>query len=471
MSTRPGRTAVVAVCGAAVLAFLVRLPFVFVGLGMDEGGYAYVARRWAEGATLYRQAWLDRPQGLLLAYRLLLAVDGSGWTVRLGAALCGVVVTVALGACGWLLLGRRAAVAAAGTYAIVGVAPHLEGFTFNGELLASTAATVAVALALAWRSTGRVRWLVGAGLAAGAAVTMKQSGVDGGLACLAVVLVTGRGWPDRLRHTGILAGAALVPVAASVLHGWAVGLGAYWRALAGYQLAAAGPDRWHMFLASLPRSAMDLLVPVAVAAVGGYLLRRRRAELTVALAWLAAALVGAGLGGSWWPHYYVQLLPPLVLLAAAAIAQPRRGLLHGAVAVLPTLVWLLALVPMNQTQREHAIPYYRRTRVDERVAAAVRARTTPGQQIYALSSEANVYFLAHRDTTYPYLWGMPMAKIPSALPDLRTLLAGPHRPTLVLVYSPADRVDPSGRLGAVLAAHYRADGSVDGIPFLRATGR
>jgi hypothetical protein len=50
----------------------VRLPFVWGGLGMDEGGYAYVAQQWARGGRLYSSVWIDRPQGLVLAYRLLL---------------------------------------------------------------------------------------------------------------------------------------------------------------------------------------------------------------------------------------------------------------------------------------------------------------------------------------------------------------------------------------------------------------
>ena len=51
------------------VAVLLRLPFLTSGLGEDEGGYAYVARAWGHGAHLYTAAWVDRPQGLLLAYR------------------------------------------------------------------------------------------------------------------------------------------------------------------------------------------------------------------------------------------------------------------------------------------------------------------------------------------------------------------------------------------------------------------
>src|SRR3712207_576301 len=121
---------------AAALAMLLRVPFLFTGLSTDEGGYAYVAQQWSRGAALYDTAWLDRPQGLLLTYRALLAIDDAGWAIRIGMVLAGAIITVALGAIGWLLVNRATGVTAAFLYAVVGVAPHLEGITLNGELLA-----------------------------------------------------------------------------------------------------------------------------------------------------------------------------------------------------------------------------------------------------------------------------------------------------------------------------------------------
>src|ERR671933_3045975 len=63
-----------ALAGCAGLALLCRLPFMSVPLTQDEGGYAYVARLWAAGTRLYDGAWMDRPQGLALLFRLLVSV-------------------------------------------------------------------------------------------------------------------------------------------------------------------------------------------------------------------------------------------------------------------------------------------------------------------------------------------------------------------------------------------------------------
>ena len=77
MKTRwaPARAGLaVPVALAALAAAAVRVPFLAAGIGQDEGGYAYIAREWARGARLYDALWVDRPQGLLLAYRALLSL-------------------------------------------------------------------------------------------------------------------------------------------------------------------------------------------------------------------------------------------------------------------------------------------------------------------------------------------------------------------------------------------------------------
>src|SRR5439155_26974867 len=82
--------------GLAVgLAVLVRLPFWKAPLTADEGGYAEVARLWSHGATLYRGAWVDRPQGLVLVFRALHLIGGSPVAMRVTAAVVAALVVAA----------------------------------------------------------------------------------------------------------------------------------------------------------------------------------------------------------------------------------------------------------------------------------------------------------------------------------------------------------------------------------------
>jgi 4-amino-4-deoxy-L-arabinose transferase-like glycosyltransferase len=480
------------ILAAAVLAVLLRVPFLFTGLSTDEGGYAYVAQQWSRGARLYDTAWLDRPQGLLLTYRALLWIDDSGWTIRLGMVLAGAIITVALGAIGWLLAGRAVGVAAAWIYAVVGVAPHLEGITFNGELLAGVPSTVSIALAVYWwRRSRSLWWLAGAGLLAGVALTMKQSGIDGiVVGLIIVILAAGAGHGGLLKAAGVFGAGVAVPLVASVLHGIAVGWSDYWTALVGYQLSAIGGagsnagTRWTDLGRHAGDVALDLALIVVVSFFGWRPLDRGGRAVSpvkggggvvgwgwVLGAWLFAGFVGINLGGSYWPHYFVQPLPALVLLAAAAVvavpAAPWRRAL-GAVVVLPTLVWLVALVPMSPARRADTIPYDALAARDDRIAAVIRASTTPADRIYVLESEAYLYFAAHRESPYPYLWGKPIDKIPDALPRLRAMLTSPQRPTLVVLDTPPAAVDPSGGIAADLAAHYHLDTVVEDVTILRA---
>jgi 4-amino-4-deoxy-L-arabinose transferase-like glycosyltransferase len=459
------------VAAAAVLAVLLRVPFLFTGLSTDEGGYAYVAQQWSRGARLYDQAWLDRPQGLLLVYRALLWLDDSGWTIRLGVALGGAIITVALGALGTLLAGRRVGMVAAFGYAVVGVAPHLEGMTLNGELLASIPSTVSIALAVFWwRRSRSLWWLAAAGLLAGVALTMKQSGIDGVVVGLVVVAVA-----RRYRAAVVFAAGAAIPLLASVLHGIAVGWSSYFSALVGYQLSAIGGSgsnagtRWSDFASHAGSVALDLSLILVVSVFGWRVLDRGGRWLLGA--WLFAGFVGINLGGSYWPHYFVQPLPALVLLAAAAVVAvpaPRWRVALAAVLVLPTLGWLVALVPMSPARRADTIPYDALAARDDRIAAFIRASTAPADRIYVLESEAYLYFAARRESPYPYLWGKPIDKIPDALPRLRTLLTSPRRPTLVILDTPPAAVDPSGGIAADLAAGYHLDTVVEGVTILRA---
>jgi 4-amino-4-deoxy-L-arabinose transferase-like glycosyltransferase len=469
VSSRAWSWAAVAIGAAAAVDGFLRLSFLHVGLSPDEGGYAYVAQQWARGARLYGPAaWVDRPQGLMLAYRFLLSIAHGAWAIRLGALVCGVAITVLLGAIGWMLDGPWTGAAAAAIYAIVGISPHVQGFTFNGELAAALPATVAVASALAWRRTRRSSWLVVAGVAGAAGLLMKQSGFDG-LVVAGAVVASCR-WRRR-RNLAVFGAAFLAPVAASGIDGAISGWSGYWFAVVGYKLSAhSGADagvagRLGRLATSWlrVRPDLELLVLAALAGVGFTLLGRRRTWLPTG--WLLAAFAGFNMASLYWPHYYVQLIPPLALLAAVtatSVAARSKGApaLGLAVAVVAAIVWpvlpyLIRVSGMTPGSKRALVPYYEQYATDQRVAAAVRKLSRPRAPIYALDSEADLYYLAGRRAAFPYLWAHPLDEIPGALERLRTLLDSPRHPPLVIIYRKPDRVDPTGQLGRILHDDYR----------------
>jgi len=219
-------------------------------------------------------AWVDRPQGLVAAYRLVAA---TGWdpTVRFLAIAAAALATAGVGAAAWALAGRRAAVVGAALFAVLSPAPHLEGFTANGELLASAFTAVAVAAVAWWSVTADRRLLFLAGLAGALGLLMKQSAFDGLVVALVAVLA-GRRASDRRtgRDLAALGAGVAVPAVLALAHAVALGFGDWWFAMIGHRSQTDsiihGPfaHRASLFFHSLPPFGKDLglLAVVAVPA-------------------------------------------------------------------------------------------------------------------------------------------------------------------------------------------------------------
>jgi 4-amino-4-deoxy-L-arabinose transferase-like glycosyltransferase len=441
------RSRAASTCGLAgltALTVVLRLPFLG-SIGPDEGGYAYVAREWAHGDRLYRTIWIDRPQGLLLAYRLLLSFGHGAAAIRAGAIVSAVLITVLLAGIGWLIDGPRLAATAASLYAVLGVGPNIEGFTFNGELAAAVPATAAVgAVALALR-TRRLRWFAVAGVLGGVAVVMKQSGFDGFLVALVAALAVRADRRTRALRVALVAAGGAVPVAASVLAGLQAGWPSYWSALVGWRLGnpAVGIriDSLRMLLDRLSSGPAREVLPLAALGVVGGILAVRRGRALPAV-WLVAAFLGFNAGGLYWPHYLVQLVAPLSLLLAEALGALRRpALVALAVAVItaPTILFVARLQRLPDGRADSAVAYASGYDNDVRVARWIRRHTRAQDTIYVLESRADLYFLADREAPFPYLWSHPLHAIPGALTRLDRLLAGPARPRLVIQYQRPDR--------------------------------
>ena len=417
------------------LVVLLRVPFVG-SIGPDEGGYAYVAWRWAHGHALYDPTWIDRPQGLILVYRLVLAVADDARALRVAAIAAAAAIALLLVAAG-RTAGPHAGVLAAGLFATAGLAPHLEGFTLNGELVAAVPATAAVAVALASYERGSRRLLMLAALLGSTAMLMKQSGFDG-LAVVLAVAWAGARPRARVGRLALTAAAAAPPIAASAIAGAIGGWSAYWSSVVTSHVEATDPHvRASHLAASAPAAARDLLPLAGVAALGAWRARREAGPPRFALVWLAAAVVGVNVGGLYWPHYYVQLVPPLCLLGAIGLARlrdPRLAWGLAAVVALPAVIFVVRVVHAPEQRRDTMVKYALAFENDRHIARYVDAHTSPSDPVYAFVSRADFYFLARRAAAFPYLWGHPLRAIPGALTALQRTLAAPRRPKLVVLF-------------------------------------
>jgi hypothetical protein len=448
-----GVAAVAAGGGAVAL----RAPFLHTPLTADEGGYAEIARLWAHGAALYSGVWVDRPQGLLLAFRGPLAAGATSVVdLRLLAAAAGAALALLVLLVGSRLLGRRAALAAALLASAAGASPYIEGFTFSGELLAAVAAAGAIA-ALVVHERARTAWLlVLAGLLAGAALMVKQSGFDA-LGAGVVTLACQRSfW-----RLGVFTGAAAAPLVAGFVA--AGNREAWFGAVVQYGLRAAPSlEAWlAAFASSLPDAALALGVLALLACLGW-----RRSPLLLRC-WAVFAAVGVIVGGSFHPHYYLQLVAPLSLLAPAGLARFGGRVPVLAAAALAAIVfaaaplWLLT----GAAQAVRLWPADRHLRTDAAVARAVRSLTGAHDSVFVLWADADLYYLADRAPAFRYLWLRNVETIPGAVAVADRVLAL-LRPAVVVVAQPASLADPSGQTAAILRRDYRVVRRIDGTSIL-----
>ena len=479
----PGRSALAAarwayaaaLAGCVALAILCRLPFLAVPLTNDEGGYAYVARQWAAGARLYGDAWGDRPQGLILLFRLFISVAPSTAGLRLCGAIYVGLSVLLLAYVGSRLYGWAGGLCAAALYAVVSSGPQIEGFIVNGELLATLPAVAAVALLLRSRHAARPALsLFLAGVAAGGALLVKQSAIDGSIVVL-LFAPSGAGLSVRARLRRVafaFAGLAVAP-ALSAMYGAATGWSAYINAVVldnlRYRSFDASANTLNAATAGVgwfwsEDAVLIILALIAIVLPVGQSTIDHRLWSWLPLPWLAAATVAVTLGGLYSRHYFVQLLPPLCLLAAAGLVTGARTVRRVPWTALLAVVPLAALAmtaradasyyagssPVAISQRLYGWPVYT---YQAALVDFLRQRVPAGQPFFVAYAAAPLHYLTGRPSVTHYLWRRPLGTIPGAYTAaLRAVERG--EPVCVIPVQPVAQSPGDARMRAALSRRY-----------------
>lgn len=468
-------TAIIA--GAALATVALRLAYVDAPLTRDEGGDTFIAQAFGQdGPFAYGRYFVDRPPLLLAVYRVGAALDGAT-----GVRIVGVLAALALVAMTTLLArnlgGRRAAPFAAAACAALVCSQATGVLATPSELLAAVPSCLSVLLLVASADglTDRVWRLFGAGLAAGAALLVKQSFLDALAACAAGLAVAWavqpKAWRTALVRAQALTAGVATAVAALVV--WAVlehrTAHEVWYAIGGFRLDAApvlAPGQLsRLSRLGSPLLYSGLLLSLPVALVSFARMRSALAVRAALVVWLLAGIAGVVAGGSYSQAYVIELMPAAAVgFALACAARPRLGV--AALAAVLTL----ALVPtLRGVLHDSADSYGQEARA---MGSYVRARALPGQTAYVLYARANVLYYAGLPSPFPYHWALMMRAIPGTRQRLRSLLAGSARPTWIVEQDPpsAYGLDASGRTRRLLAQHYRQVAVVCATPILIARG-
>ena len=486
-----GRRYKTALASAALASVVLRLRFVIAPISADEGGFLAIARSWRHGGDLYQDVWVDRPQGLLVVYRLFDVLSGGNEDlVRVIALVFGAVAVVAVAELVRLLSTPTAGVIAGACAAVMSSAPAIEGFAANGELLGGTCSAVALALGVAVL-VGRLepRWMFAAGFMGGVGLSMKQSGVDGIVALLAfLVLATVGGWLPRrvaaIRLMQALAGLAAV-VLLMALHGLLTGWKDWTYAVYGYRAekrSAFVGSNWkrlgETWLDAWPILALPVVVAFAALLVVGLKPGFRQSSPShglrrgpvVLVLWLAAAGAAFVSGGQFFHHYWVILSLPIAALCGYSLGRLHRVDLSVAVCgamLLPAMLSWASLVVLPRDRIPIEVSGYGRAVKEERVGQWFADNAAVGETIYVMCASASAYAHADAGPPYPYLWFDNVHSVPGAMELLAAMLAADDRPTYVAEFQRAGSCDWSGRADKSIQRYYRPFAVIDGVRILK----
>ena len=476
--TRADRFPTRPVIGAILVSIALRARFVTTPLSADEGGYMAVARAWASGKSLYTDAWVDRPQGLIVLFRIWDDLTGgSAEAIRVMAIVFGCLAVAAVAYAVFAIAGPRAGAIAAFLVAVASANARIEGFIANGELLAGAVATAGTAAACGYmfRGHGR-RWLFVSGVLAGCAMSLKQSGFDGFVAVMACLVVGGltseRRWREVLRECAVCVAGWASVMAVLLLHGILLGFSAWWYAMAGYRIGGLNASNadWHRF-GITSRLAAPTMLPLATVAVIGVIawlpFHPLIARKTVLIpAWMCFAIASFLTGGLFHRHYWVTLTFPFAAAAAVAIGKIKG---HVAIAiavatltVIPSLISTGRVIVLNRAAVAITAHDDPRLIVDELVARWYADNRTPGSTLYALCASAAMYAAADAIPPYPYLWLDGVQHGKGAQDQLVRLFAGDNPPTFVARYQNVLVCNPTGEVGTLLNDRYTQVIDLDG---------
>lgn len=483
----------------AALTVLIRLRAFWTPITSDEGGFIAIARAWAHGDTLYRDVWVDRPQGLLIVFRLWDRVSGgSTSSVRVMAMLFGVGLVVAVAVATTALAGRTAGGLAAVLVGITAASPAIEGHLANGELLSGAFAAAGFACAcIAVRQPQRQWLFVLSGVIGGCALSIKQSGYEGLLAIgLWLVIATAMHWRTprdaAVALSRVLIGVGMV-IGGLAIHGALSGFSRWWFAFAGYRLgqrsAIEGAD-WDRFFMTARIARPTIWPLLALIVIGAVVVTVRRSRSrspssigdrtnvgAACLLWLwpVAASVAFLTGGQFHRHYWITLCPGLSALAAGLLARRLRPAIAFGIAIaalVPTSVNTFKILATTDDEFPVKASGDNRPNTDEYLAAWFVAHRDPGDRLYIMCASAGFYADAHEDPVFPYLWQDNVGKVAGALDKLGALLSSPTAaPRFIAIYEDPNRCDSSGRLETVVNANYVAYADVGDIAVLQRVSR
>ncbi len=398
---------------AALFVFLLATRLCHLGILWPEDTLPMAAAAQVRaGATLYRDAWFDKPPLLALAPLVWGAHDG--WPIRLGAAVYS-----------WLccalafLLAQQQWGPRAGRFAAASLAFFLTFDTpsavhaMAADLLMLAPHLAAIYLALRGRPFA-------AGFAAGIAFGFNTKGLFVLAACALFAMRENllSLSPFQLARWFSLALGFAVPNL--ILAGWLWSAGAWpayveqvwrWPRIYAAETFVANP-----LMEGLRRSANWAGFHLALLIPAGLALRILDSQRWKWFAWIGLSSVAIGMGLRFFPRYYFQLLAPIAVLGGAGLSVlPRRHLaLLGLLALIPLVRFGPRYVTLARDLATGAPHRWTDVAMDQdsrEAAGLVREFSKPGDTLFVWGYRPELFVYTGLKAGTPFLESQPLTGV------------------------------------------------------------
>lgn len=499
---------------AVLLSFLLRLPFLRVGLISDEGGYAYMAQRWLDGrGTMYDDIWVSRPQGIFVAYAAIMETLGTSVAdLRFGAWLFVVATMPAVYAFARVYAGSRGAVVALLLFAVLSASPVIEGFTANAEVFMALPCAIAAYLLLrAQQRDWAWHFMFITGVLSSFATLLKPSGIVMIPVAMAFIVIAGNGGVrDAARRISWLFLGVFAGVAPALIHGYMVGWDNFIFASITYRIdyqssVTVGWQQHFESIGGLIIRVLPLLIICALTIVLRYrlsirqpqllligggsqlaseigliermrILARRNPASVLLWFWMIACVFGIAMGGDWWYHYLIQIAAPFCIWLAPMlldVGDRLRGVARWAFVALVCAVLLYPFsVAADGNINNITASIYPNQKYESQadVAAYIREHATPDAPILVAFDQAALYYLSDHPAAYRYMYEQEMKAIPYAEQDLINLVSGENRPQYVIdTGEGAPFADGGSSFWDAVMENYVIETVINGFKVFRAT--
>jgi hypothetical protein len=468
------RAAGAAACVFAALliwSWILRLPTQSIE-GSDDAFFLAVAHLWTRGVLPYVGAFDIKPPGFFAILAAAETLLGGGLQTLKAVSIGADAVT----ATALYFIGRRMGSRSVGLFAAL-LYPFLSEIVANNPPYAPLAAFTTLAFLAALSRLPILRRSVLAGLAIGAAVTIKQTAALEAIALLIVLCREPEAASRRIASgSAFVLSAAFAPLgflAYFAEHGAA---GAMIADVVGTALLRPGSGIEQMsFVEGMLRSVIFLIRPIeAIAALAGLALLRRRAiaisapgAAVDALAlWTVATILSVWMQRALFPAYLGPAFSPLLLLSGACVVFAAPELQRIGAPLRLGLVGLLT-VATAMIGRSAGFDLPQEDRAIGAAAEAIQASGPARDDRLLVVNGAMALYTATALTppTAYFHWEHTLCDFPAAGPSrLAEALATTPRYIAVArtVRFPCERPDAWSQVEAALADSYRLLAHVQG---------